>query len=298
MDSDVNTSAAPSSFPVKVRHLALLYLLLLFVFVPLNVLLGIMLEVKDAPAYWYDLTLYFCFYGLMGSGIALMLRKSNVCTSGLLKKPSRRDWLPALLLTGASFAFTITAIYGVFVPLSYFAPEFVQFWLLDSPGLIYFTADGGIPFWGNLFGFAVVVVIAPVVEELLFRGVLLHRWAYRYGTSTAVVCSSLIFGLLHSDPIGATVFGVLMCVIYLRSGSLWVAIICHGANNFVCWRWGAGDIAYFGVDYVYTLREFRSEWPWGVIAAVITFVLLAFYRKYPFAKHAFTWPNVAAINKS
>lgn len=84
------------------------------------------------------------------------------------------------------------------------------------------------------------VVVVPIVEELIFRGILLsallergprdparRRWA-------AIIASSLIFGLIHIDPqlIGGTaVLGFAAAVLRMKSGSLWPAILLHQLNN-------------------------------------------------------------------
>lgn len=75
------------------------------------------------------------------------------------------------------------------------------------------------------------VVAAPVVEEYLFRGVLLSGWGMRWGATRAILLSSFIFGVLHLDPIGAFVFGVALCLIYYHTGSLLLVIVIHVLNN-------------------------------------------------------------------
>lgn len=76
-----------------------------------------------------------------------------------------------------------------------------------------------------------IAVIPPVVEELIFRGLLLERWAAKWRIGTAVVVQAVFFGILHVDPVGAGVFGVAMALMYLRTRTLWVPIIMHAMNN-------------------------------------------------------------------
>jgi membrane protease YdiL (CAAX protease family) len=85
---------------------------------------------------------------------------------------------------------------------------------------------------GNLL-LAVIglVVLPPLVEETVFRGVLLERLAVKWRVGVAIVISSVAFGLLHADPVGAGMFGVMTCLLYLRSSSLWPGILLHLANN-------------------------------------------------------------------
>jgi len=78
-------------------------------------------------------------------------------------------------------------------------------------------------------------VLAPVAEELYFRG-LLYRWfRSRYNFWVALLVSSAIFAIGHADSIGvaasAFVLGLLLGAVYDRSRSLWLSIAIHAANN-------------------------------------------------------------------
>jgi uncharacterized protein len=80
---------------------------------------------------------------------------------------------------------------------------------------------------------ASAAIVAPVVEELVFRGFLLTRWARRYGVRSGVVFSALLFGLLHFAlaPLGAFALGLVAAVLYLRTGSLAAPILAHATAN-------------------------------------------------------------------
>jgi membrane protease YdiL (CAAX protease family) len=90
--------------------------------------------------------------------------------------------------------------------------------------------------WGVLQLFLGAVVVAPVTEELLFRGVLLQALA-RYGGLAwpAVLGSALVFGLLHVAQPQAVVplatMGVILGFLRLRSGLLWPCVLCHALFN-------------------------------------------------------------------
>jgi uncharacterized protein len=77
------------------------------------------------------------------------------------------------------------------------------------------------------------VIVAPVAEEFLFRGVILNRWIKKWGLTKALIASSVFFGCLHVNPIGISMFGLLMGVLYLESQTLWVPIFCHSINNLL-----------------------------------------------------------------
>ena len=80
-----------------------------------------------------------------------------------------------------------------------------------------------------------IVVLAPVVEELLFRGgiqgYLVRHWQH---PARSIVVSSLIFGAVHGNPVQipfAFVTGLALGWMYYRSGSLWPGIWMHFLNN-------------------------------------------------------------------
>lgn len=81
-----------------------------------------------------------------------------------------------------------------------------------------------------------VVVGAPVVEELFFRGLLLRSLARRFGTGWAVPGSALLFGLAHYEPLqllALLAFGVVLAVLAVRTGRLGPGIFAHAAFNAI-----------------------------------------------------------------
>jgi uncharacterized protein len=88
--------------------------------------------------------------------------------------------------------------------------------------------------WGEVVLVLVVVVGAPVVEELFFRGLLLRALQARVGSVAAVVVSGLLFGLAHFEPLQLPVlagFGVVLGMVALRTGRLGPGICAHAAFN-------------------------------------------------------------------
>lgn len=83
---------------------------------------------------------------------------------------------------------------------------------------------------------AVVVVGAPVVEELFFRGLLLRALSARIGAPWAIGISAVLFGLAHYEPLQLPVlvlFGVVLGVLATRTGRLGPSICAHAAFNAV-----------------------------------------------------------------
>ncbi len=81
-----------------------------------------------------------------------------------------------------------------------------------------------------------LVVGAPIVEELFFRGLLQRALARRFGPRWAVAVSAVVFALIHFQPLlfpGLAAFGVVLGLLAHRSGRLGPGIVAHAAFNAV-----------------------------------------------------------------
>lgn len=87
--------------------------------------------------------------------------------------------------------------------------------------------DGG---WSIL----TAVVMAPILEEILFRGVIQGSAYSKYGALKSILISSAAFGIIHLIPqqvIYAFVAGIILGYIYWRTQSILSVIIVHALNN-------------------------------------------------------------------
>ena len=85
-----------------------------------------------------------------------------------------------------------------------------------------------------LWFFLAAVIVAPIVEEIFFRGFLFQGFRKRYGWMPAVLLSSLIFAAAHLDPaslIPTFILGVILAYMYHHSNSLWPGILLHFLIN-------------------------------------------------------------------
>lgn len=79
-----------------------------------------------------------------------------------------------------------------------------------------------------------VIVIAPVVEELFFRGLLLGAMRGRWGTVIAVAGSAVVFGATHFQPLqfpALAVAGAVFATAAVRNGRLGPAVAAHAGFN-------------------------------------------------------------------
>lgn len=92
-----------------------------------------------------------------------------------------------------------------------------------------------------IFAFVIVVaLVAPIGEELFFRGFIFGSLRTKFGTFGAAALSSVFFGILHWDfattdrllaVVPLTLFGFALCALYAHTRSLYPAIALHALNN-------------------------------------------------------------------
>jgi membrane protease YdiL (CAAX protease family) len=89
------------------------------------------------------------------------------------------------------------------------------------------------PWWSQIL---LIVVLAPLTEEICFRGLLFGGFRHRFNLPVAAIGAGLVFGALHySTGVSAVpqlmVLGAIFAVVYDRTESIWPAIIFHAINN-------------------------------------------------------------------
>jgi membrane protease YdiL (CAAX protease family) len=89
-------------------------------------------------------------------------------------------------------------------------------------------------------GFAVLsCLVAPLAEEFFFRGFLFRALAERVHWSWAAIVAGAVFGLVHAPGspavslLALSIFGVALCLLLLRTGSLIPCIMLHAVNNSI-----------------------------------------------------------------
>ena len=86
------------------------------------------------------------------------------------------------------------------------------------------------PIWFFIVG----ALLAPLIEEIFFRGFLFQGFRARYGWVSGMLLSSGIFAVAHLDPVSLIPTFILGCVLaylYHRSNSVWPGVILHVMVN-------------------------------------------------------------------
>ncbi|WFA08247.1 CPBP family intramembrane glutamic endopeptidase [Tissierella sp. Yu-01] len=140
----------------------------------------------------------------------------------------------------------------------------------------------------NLTGtFIRVVIVAPIVEEILMRGIILEGLTSKYSNAKAIIVSSLLFGIIHLNIyqfVAASIIGILLGWIYINTNSLWLCIFTHGVYNSL------GYIAesIFKIQIAgYTTEGFQPLWFTGV--GLILIIFGGFLLKRIFKKKQYSY---------
>lgn len=85
----------------------------------------------------------------------------------------------------------------------------------------------------DVYVFLNLVIFTPIFEELLFRRIIFSGLKSNYNTVTALLLSSLLFGIFHIDFLDATVFGLWLGWIFLKTNNILLCIIVHSVCNLI-----------------------------------------------------------------
>jgi len=130
-------------------------------------------------------------------------------------------------------------------------------WIADLMNL----ARGQKSLWGSI---VVLVVVAPLTEELLFRGLILRGFLSRYTVRKAFLASAILFGLVHLNPwqlLTGIILGVLFAWWFVHTGSLLPCLFGHALFNAMPLIFlGILNLEIPGVTSELTKVEFQPLW--------------------------------------
>ena len=190
-----------------------------------------LLILPKVPLFVSGLTYSLNVLCLVGTVYLWGIRRHKFSWNDIGLVPVRWHWSYVLIAIGVLLALLpLRMILGV-------AIEFIIHGNLDSLQMrqSVLTMAGSLTWLNFVVTLLGAGLLAPISEELYFRG-LIHRWFQpRFGFWVRVVLSSTIFGLAHYDSaaviISGFIMGVALAVAYERSRSIWLPITIHVLNN-------------------------------------------------------------------
>ncbi len=186
-----------------------------------------------------------------------------------------------VVLRHASYAIPLIAtsmltLYVLFYPLSHAWPQLIETGPLNMPKFFVWQSDPA-ALLSNSVNVLTLVVLAPIVEEVAFRGFLLNRWIVKYGALKAIIYSSIAFAVLHVGLLGMMIFSAVLSVVYLRTNSLIYPIIVHIANNMLVVMWMAAGAASQDGPTSLTAAQFQATWWLGALGGMISVPWLVWF---------------------
>jgi sodium transport system permease protein len=228
--------------------------------------------------------------------VALIAGPACLMAIMLTRRPAK-----TLLLCRPSFAVTLPAaalLAAALHPALLWLNEGIRFLYPLSPSAagklheieVMFASA---PLWQALL----VICVAPAIcEELAFRGFILsglRRTGHKWG---AIVISSLFFGLAHGilqQSLGATVIGIIIGYIAVKSGSLLPGVVYHAVHNglsILVSRLDPQSITRPAWQLVFEpgaeAGQVMYAWPVLVAASLLAATILWWFRALPYQRFA------------
>lgn len=122
-------------------------------------------------------------------------------------------------------------LFASFLANGVWAAFLSRFGLRAQPNILPFFG-GGIT--GLALAWFAAGVVAPLVEEIFFRGFVFAALNRYFGTWRAVLGSAAIFAVAHFTPTAVAplfVLGLFLAALYAQTGSIWPSVLMHGMVN-------------------------------------------------------------------
>jgi membrane protease YdiL (CAAX protease family) len=212
----------------------------------------------DAGIGWQLVAQLLFDASLVGSAIVFARLGSGRVTAAMLGLRRTRPWLAVKWAAAAGIAYVLVS--GLWLGLLHLEDktDTITKKLQDDPTV------------PTVAGLAVIaVVVAPIVEELFFRGFVFTAMRDKLDPVWAAIATGILFGLVHAfgSPIGflppLALLGTLLCIVYWKTGSIYPTIALHSLNNCVAlasalsWSWQV---------------PLLIAGAWGLIAAILALV--------------------------
>lgn len=146
------------------------------------------------------------------------------------------------------------------------------------------------PVYGILSGRTLIfilatVVLAPIAEELVFRGMLLSNFVKSRGHVLGLVFTSITFTIFHfssPDLIGTFIFSLVVSVFYLEKKSIRACMVTHALYNFIAFIYQY----YFGGWWIRSIDALKDAnyWSGGYLALTISLAAFLFFCKFGYIK--------------
>lgn len=244
-----------------IKKMNLFFLILLVFLMPLTMLCSIFLiealgSYIISVSFLYEICLFILMYTF------LKMNRLSFAEVISIRKTTRKN-----LLLSVCAGLLVTSLGLLWVRLCLKLDLFSR--QANEPGMDIYT---------TVFA---TVFLAPVIEELLFRGVLWSILQENKGTVTAVIVTTVYFVFLHltlNNVFSAILIGICGSMFILFTGSIIPSIVIHLLNNLLVTILGYSDIMHLPIEKLDSILTISSL----LIFLVIFAILLALVMFYGF----------------
>lgn len=216
---------------------------------------GVLFVTVGASAQFFNLS-----WGLWFSEVFVFLAVPFIAIEATGRRASRLTGLDQRPVPGLAAGFVVGALnYAAWaVPLMWAAERLFPKSLVERfSSARLFERQTGVELVLLITG---VTIAAPFCEEFLYRGLVQPGLSRRVSMARSIVVTSLLFSLMHFDPVGFLArfeLGLVFGLLAWRGGSLWPAIGAHAANNLT------------SVVIFFIVGRDDSELPGWLVAALV-----------------------------
>jgi membrane protease YdiL (CAAX protease family) len=162
----------------------------------------------------------YCLEGIISLLVIYFIRRK------ITKKTSLNIQYPSLKIIPFVMTGTVAITIGIVFPFSDLIPmpEIVAEAFKEAIGHT------------SIYTFILMVIVAPVLEELAFRGIMLDGMLSKYSPLKSILISSILFGIVHLNPwqfIDGFIVGIFIGWIYYKTQNVSFAIIVHASVNAI-----------------------------------------------------------------
>ena len=241
-------------------------ILAMLLFSPVNLVLNKLIGNEASMLIYYLLAIGIPFW------IVYSIKKSKTNYLSFNLTIENKRIIPLIIIGTIALLFGIITPIGNLIPM----PESIKKAFMD------FGSQTGI------FAFLLMVIAAPILEELIFRGIILDGLLKKYSSTKSILISSLLFGLVHLNPwqfVTGLIIGIFSGWVYYRTRSLSYSIIIHASANL------SGFIMRYFIDFDSFMDDTLVEMYGGlsnliiaIIGSIIIVAVCVYFLRKEFSK--------------
>jgi uncharacterized protein len=238
----------------------------MLLFSPVNLVLNKLIGNEASMLIYYLLAIGIPFW------IVYSIKKSKTNYLSFNLTIENKRIIPLIIIGTIALLFGIITPIGNLIPM----PESIKKAFMD------FGSQTGI------FAFFLMVIAAPILEELIFRGIILDGLLKKYSSTKSILISSLLFGLVHLNPwqfVTGLIIGIFSGWVYYRTRSLSYSIIIHASANL------SGFIMRYFIDFDSFMDDTLVEMYGGlsnliiaIIGSIIIVAVCVYFLRKEFSK--------------